>query len=440
MPDEQNKSNVHTKEELLNIYTGNIVPMSIKGGSTQAKEIIDVLAEYTWNANSLSAGIQSGDRQISFSHNVPICYAIERQQTVNSTIANVINSINASIISIGEFFQTGAKTETGQTILNTGGDVVNRVQSLIPQKKDRETNGAKPTPEASNTETSTSETPDNPNKKETTQNAAEKFVGFIKSIQELYSSYVEKFKRFEGTNLNSDLLSPYKFLYFTKETGKKFVFPMLNFDEFNLLNLSHNYGDAKTAELPLIGGLTEIMGGKVLTFFSGATSLINTFADTGSARTEEHMLEMAKAFNFETGGQEVSSNFVLYNTIKKDAWKKHYRFLMSFLLRNLPFKITPYSYIPPLLYDIIIPGTKHLPLCYVSSITINPLGRIRSLTIEDFIKGIVTGTNASGTMLVAVPEAWKVSIKFKCLLSDTANLLLDLKNAPINVSSKVSSS
>lgn len=439
------------KDDLLNIYRNNLIPMSIKGGSSISQsEIIDIISEYTWNANSLST-VSSSDTSISFSHNIPMCYAIERQQTVNSNIANVINTLNAAIT---------AGAETARTLANATDAAATNTKNLINNfntTKDTVQTGEVQTPplatpdvrlgQISGSSGPIGEQPashDSGSVAETVADAATKGADYVanaaqwvatktESLQRIYNDLLNKWDRKKESNLNSDFLSPYGFLYFTKATGKKFVFPLLS--STDLLSVTNSYTDASTAEIPFIGAIDEFLKQAIGTM-AGLTNFLNLFQDGSTVTTEQQHLEMAKAFNFNGDGQEITSNFVLFNTVKKDAWKKHYRFLVAFLLRNLPFKVSPYSFIPPLLYDIIIPGTKHLPLCYVSGITVQSLGKIRNLTIEDFVKGAVSGTTSSGTMLVPVPEAWNVTIKFKCLISNTANLILDLKNSPITISSR----
>lgn len=211
-----------------------------------------------------------------------------------------------------------------------------------------------------------------------------------------------------------------------------------------LLNLNNSYNnDGKGFD---VLGIGEFAKGAA-DMFAGASNLINFFNKTASSITndkmEEQYLEMAKAFNYNAEGQELTINFPLFNTTIKDSWKTNYRFLVLFLLRNLPFKVSTYSYKPPLLYDIVVPGINHLPLCYVSNISIQHYGLIRHLTCKSIFEEITqVETNKffysdigpiTRDIQVPVPEAWFVTIKFKCLLSNTSNLMLDLANVPINI-------
>lgn len=439
-----------TKDDLLKIYSDKILPMSIKGG-TGKKETINIISDYTWNANSFAASKEGNNGSISFSHTVPLCYAIERRQTVNSSIANILNTLN-----VGFYATTDAthKISEAATKAFTSASENWSEQAQVAKNEMRDNgDGTKPATftDAANSAVEGNFQQAGSQAVEAATNAVEQVkpavletaadaAGIIsegakwlatnvRSLQSYYQEHLSKWSRIAKNNLNSDFLTPYSFLYFTEATEKSYVFPLLS--STDLLNVTNSYADAKTAEIPFFNGLPEFIktGTEAL---MGVNNIINAFSDSQNIVTEEYHLEMAKAFNFNGDGQEVTSNFVLFNTIKKDAWKKHYRFLLTFLIRNLPFKVSPYSYVPPLLYDIIIPGTKHLPLCYVSNISIQSLGQIRNLRMDDFIKSSL-GHTSPNVMNVSVPEAWNVSIKFKCLLSNTANLILDLKNNDINI-------
>lgn len=138
----------------------------------------------------------------------------------------------------------------------------------------------------------------------------------------------------------------------------------------------------------------------------------------GEASALDSFSEVAKTFQYNTEGDNINTQFTLYNTTRLNAWKDNYRFLYLFTLRNLPFRIDATTFIPPLLYDVVVPGIKRLPVCYVSSLDITPKGMMRTLTCENFLGG-------EGNITVNVPEAWEVNINFQCLIGKSANMMLD---------------
>ena len=132
-------------------------------------------------------------------------------------------------------------------------------------------------------------------------------------------------------------------------------------------------------------------------------------------------IEKAKAFNFPASGKTVSVRFPLFNTIKKDNWQKHYKFIVGFALRNMLYRKDNVSYYPPMFYDVSIPGWGRMPYCYVKQFVAKPVGMIRPLSF-----GSKTGETLFGKekLTVHVPEAWVIQIDFTSLIADSANQFL----------------
>ena len=152
---------------------------------------------------------------------------------------------------------------------------------------------------------------------------------------------------------------------------------------------------------------------------------------------KQYAIERAKFFSYPTEGEDIETTFMLYNTIEKDIWKKHYNFIMGFLLRNLPYKQDIVSYYPPLFYDVIIPGVKRCPYCYVESFDVSPFGVSRILKISSKDIGLDIESDEETMYPVNVPEAWMVKIKFKSLIASSANQILSsMFDTPISISSK----
>lgn len=383
-----------TKTELLKAEQLKYINKSFKvGKNTQSNEIVNILDDYAWTLDTpVSAGSTtslfngakgSNAYATNIKRNTPFCYAVERRSAVNAGIANVINLI-----------LTGAEAAS---------TVASAIQKLVDKGGD----------------------------------IAAKFDGFIK---DLTNGAADMSALIRKNNLGDSFLFPYKFLYITEETGKKFVFPMLA-QSSSFGNVTNTWG-GKDSSGGLTGGgqewakeLNEAMN----TISNGITSanylatltsnissfLSNTADDVGIIR------EMAKTYDYPQKGDDITVNFTLYNTTRLNAWKENYKFLFLFILRNLPLRVNVSSFVPPVLYDIIIPGVKHLPVCHVASINANAEGTLRTLSIENFMGG--------GNMLVNVPEAWTVSIKFTSLISSSANLVLSGINSALDISTSSSS-
>lgn len=448
MPDNtQEKDN----DDLLKLYNEKILPVGISTPD-KADEIVDIVTDYPWTVHQFSQRVVDADKA-SYTHNIPFCYAIERMQTVNSTVANIVSSLLGSskallaagkgglmnMMGRGTSLRaatnevSGTSGQQGQTQGGTQGATI--TVPTVDSNGNLVGGGVTP-PKEDNTNTEKKETPAS----KSNDSEAQSLAGFLSnkgSILDHISSLGDDLvnaitpRLAESNMANSEFLYPWRWHYFTKVTGKKFVFP--SFTANQLLKLTNTWGDEKSKATDFFKIVLDRSEG-----WSEMAYAFKNFTDflpkEGEAMTYEGFnLEKALGYNYNSSaGDEFDCQFVLYNTTKKDAWKKNYRFIVMFILRNLPLRVTMYSIKPPLLYDLIIPGVKHLPLCYVSKINIDSQGHVRNMTADNFLKEIVSNTQNTKT-LVPVPEAWKVQIIFKSLIPSTMNLILNTTNFPINV-------
>lgn len=428
------------KDALISLYNNKLIKYSLTGNSDSkdGNEIIDIVSSYPWTTNTLKTGNNSAS-SATYQHTIPFCYIIEHKQTVNSNIMNVLNIWKAGIDVIGN---NAAKIAQGAANAAEIAEkaVVPNSETKPTQQITREQNNTRTTGNQSdnnNNQGGKSEHPDNNRQKEESTVAslitsvAEPLINGIDNVKSFYEKQLSKWTAVESGHLNTNVLAPYKYLYLTEKTGKKYVFPMLT--PTNLLDISSSWGEGKAGGFKIGSFDITDAARQSIEVIQTLANVADLFSGQGGS-IETAAMEMAKAFNFDSNGPSITTNFVLFNTIKKDAWKKNFRFLSLFLLRNLPFKVTAYSFVPPLLYDVIVPGVRHLPLCYVSNIRVTSHGKIRQLTTTNYIKDLIGEGVVSDTTLVPVPEAWGVEITFTCLLSNTANLMLDLANIPINIS------
>lgn len=356
------------------------------GKNKELSEIIDIISDYAWTADDIiQANITNNEDnsgqlnellkgKVVKNNNIPFCYIIERKSAANAGIANIFNILNSAE-------QTMKKVE----------DSIGNVLDLF---------GADD--KAKDLVTTTSTTASS-----LINRGLEKLKGGTK--------FDELLKK---NNLNLDILSPYKYLYITKETGKKYVMPLVNRSS-SFTTLKNNWGKGKM--LPnRLQKVVDWFNDKV-EFVSGAANLIDNITNfiNGSGDDTGFVQELPKSYSYPQDGDFATVNFTLYNTTKLDEWKKNYKFLFLFFLRNLPMRTDATSFVPPLLYDIIIPGVKRLPICAVESINVTPHGMTRSLTCPNFIED-----NIENNLIVNVPEAWEVTINFRCLIGNSMNLIL----------------
>lgn len=347
---------------------------------------IDIVSKYPWIADeTVSSGTSdtsSDGTSFQKRNNVPFCYAIERVSAVNASIANIANMVNT----LGDQLSKGVDTakSTSTTLLGEGvGNAVGEIGSTV-----------------------------------------------VNGVKDIFDQLKSKFKFDEllkGNNMNSQMFGPYQYLYITKATGKKFVFPLATNDS-SFSTVKNKWGAMK--KLP--GFLGDLVGSGIekLKTFSASLNILNNLDSFVSGKGDSDMGnvdETPKTYTYPTDGDALNVAFTLYNTTRLNAWKDNYRFLLLFVLRNLPMRIDAFTFTPPVLYDIIQPGVKRLPVCCAENIKIVPKGMVRTLTCENFIKG-------SGTITVNVPEAWEVNITFKSLIGTSANMILSELTGSLNVS------
>ena len=123
-----------------------------------------------------------------------------------------------------------------------------------------------------------------------------------------------------------------------------------------------------------------------------------------------------------TAPREYTFQFPLYNNLNYSDSKKSKQIIqknweLCYLLtyQNLVNKKNFYNGIPPVFYEVLIPGIHYCKASYISNINITNMGNIRmlSLPVED-------GDN---DMDVIIPDAYVVSITLTDLFMPSKNLL-----------------
>ena len=359
----------------------------------------------------------------------------EPSKTPSSTQANdpIINP---------EVAQNGIAAYTNASITPAG--------QAQQQPSGTQGSGSQPTPGATETNTKAQETKSNQKVFSSAVYGAMETVGNL--IDKLIPSGLKEMSMSADNHLSEKVLTPYSFMYFTKPTNKKYVFPVLG-DAASSMDISQSFGDNVNTTSLLSGGS---IGNMLYDLSTAASSVVNDVISIVDSVTNNNnalnqfFVEKAKYYSIPQS-QQVTISFPLFNTVQKDAWKRNYKFLFNFIIRNMMFKTDSMTYRQPVFYDLYIPGFTRLPLTYVSNMKIQPYGIIRPLSTNDIvspdlINSIVqkntgnTSSNVSGKidLQVNVPEAWMVTITFTSLLAASSNQVLSSLSNSITVSSKVS--
>ena len=387
-----------------------IIKMQFVGGEDQlgsnGEEVIDIVTEYYWIQNKPN---MTGTNLLA---PVPFCYAIEYKQKHGVTATNMTNNIVA----------------IGNTVSNIG-------QNVMTQDMYRGLTGAfAKVKDTINSALSSLVNSDNA------------IVSSIGKGIERFSETIEKITGDVNTHpwsgnkhLNTELLSPYFYLYSLESTGKQFCFPFLTDGaaSWNVVNSFSADGSTSLLTKTLSTTLDTLVNDGLIKFAADVQDMSNLLSPDNSAHTGFTMynIEKAKAFSFPSGGKTVRVRFPLFNTIKKDAWKDNYKFIMLFGLRNMLFRKNNVQYYPPLFYDVSIPGFGRMPLSYVKAFTVKPVGMTRIKNINLYGLGLhFMKNNTVHETSVIVPEAWVVDIEFESLIADSANQMLSsIVDLPVRV-------
>lgn len=389
-------------------YGGTNTTVEVKSGTSKVNgknkswvtrtvnnaEIVDIVNDYPWILDSIvakgseytfSAQVKGGDAAATRAaynkkSKVPVCYISERKSVVNSSISNILSLIS-TINDVGQTLTSVSNSTSGMM-----SDIAAGGSSMINTFKD-------------------------------------KVVSAIRDYLPGFAALLAQ------NNLNDEILNPYRFLYITADTGKRYVFPLTSKESSCFITSKNAWGEPKGGVPKALKAIFDTVN-SFQTEIAGFTNLgknIFSLAGTGeNADDNGTVKEVAKTFTYPTKGDAINIQFTLYNTTRKNAWRDNFRFLYLFAVRNLPFRTEMMSFTPPLLYDIIVPGVKRLPICALSQMKVDPLGITRTLECDNFISG-------SGKIPVNVPEAWSIQLTFECLIAPSANLMLANTIGELNI-------
>ena len=254
------------------------------------------------------------------------------------------------------------------------------------------------------------------------------------------------------------VMEPYRNLYPANKTGNTYYLPYLNTGNFvdinskwqavdmkktvdNLSNLA-TAGVGAVAEgkfgKALGGGIAEAFiksSGELIKGLQAASQLEFALASPGAS------VETIKSFTPKEDGDTIAVEFFLYNTENVRDVLNNWQFLYYLTYQNLPNRRSINLLDPPCVYSVEVPGYKRFPIAVIDKLTVTNEGTTR---LFDVVKGEMVGLARSkngGQNIKMIPEAFKVSITFKSLLTSTRNLFFysnDNNSSVINVFSDAS--
>lgn len=210
-----------------------------------------------------------------------------------------------------------------------------------------------------------------------------------------------------GTS-NLKNVDSYVQLYSAQETGFYYNIPWLLKSGDSLRNINNSWnsisglGDLiknsnsnkKQEESGLFGAVAGGVAGAVV----GALTPGFGFEDTKQYES--------------TTQNSVTVTFPLYNTIDVQTAYRHFCFTNLFTFQNLKTRTSLMTFIPPKIYEVdaYATGGLYMAAAYVSDLKIDSIGTTRAISDSAY----------GGYILI--PEAYKVSITFTDLLSQSSNV------------------
>lgn len=200
-------------------------------------------------------------------------------------------------------------------------------------------------------------------------------------------------------------IDSYAALYAARETGFWYNFPYLLKSGDNINSVGNNWGTASS-----VGNLINTMAG------SGTGKAAKAGSFIGAA-----VQGMLPGVGFEQTMQYKDStppsltlNFPLYNTISQEDAFAHFSFVNLFAFQNMKTRTSLLTFLPPKIYvvDAGSIGGKYMAAAYVSEFRVDSIGTTRKL--YDYAQ--------FGPRELLIPEAYKVTITFVDLISQSSNI------------------
>jgi len=197
---------------------------------------------------------------------------------------------------------------------------------------------------------------------------------------------------------------PYEGLYSPEETGFKYTFPYYT----SLLKEKRSsYSDTYNADG--MGGLP--------TFLDSTINNYTAKRDPGKgirALVEPGLfIEKTKFYNF-GDNESISFSFPLLNTISREQINENYQFLFLLIYQNTMYRKDRSAFIPPCIYEVLVPGTRYMKWAYISRLSVDFIGTRRMIEVDSGI----------GVFKTIVPEAYNVNISVTGLHEEAGNFLI----------------
>lgn len=189
----------------------------------------------------------------------------------------------------------------------------------------------------------------------------------IKQQLDRYTGQFEQNKdRFLGNNKSESMLDVYKEILPKEATGFIYTFPYFNKSAIELSTSWKDLADAGDA-IAKLGDIAK-----------AAVNVFNTVNTLQAAATSPSVgvQDRPKIFESHTD-RTINISFTLFNTHRSTDYLKNKNFIKLFTMQNLFNKRDYITGIPPVFYDVLVPGQYYSYASFVSNLRIENLGNMR---------------------------------------------------------------
>ena len=212
---------------------------------------------------------------------------------------------------------------------------------------------------------------------------------------------------------------PYAAIYDSRLTDFEYILPFFSEDAFQKTAM---YRDTYSGDMP-----GNPVGTTESPDIRERLEQINTRATERSqgirALVEPGLfIEKPKFYDFGQNRESISFSFPLLNTQSIEQIQQNYQFLFLLLFQNSMYRKDRAAFIPPCLYEVLIPGTRYMKHAVISNLKVDFLGTRRMIKIR--VPNVDDGNNArSIETSVIIPEVYNVKIELETLHEETGNYL-----------------
>ena len=230
------------------------------------------------------------------------------------------------------------------------------------------------------------------------QDTVDTTFGLAAGVLEDLNIDTPDFSNLEGSD-------PYEGLYSPTETGFQYTFPLYNKDmKTQVAGFRDSYsGDGKGLLYSTVHNLVE--------------GTANKMSTGGRALVEPGIyIEKTQFYDYGQNLESINFSFPLLNTLSQEQINQNYQFIFLLLYQNTMFRKDRAAFIPPCIYEVLVPGIRYMRYAHISRLKVDFLGTRRMIEVDPGI--------APGPFKTIIPEAYDVNITITNLHEEGGNYII----------------